>query len=186
MTARTSQPCYGCSHALASTRILRVQAPRDLVGLTRTWHRYDVVELVTERIDPGHRAQWEKRLTDTYTDCGCQMGGAALLAALVAAVVYASAFAGSRSWNTAVIGFIACIVAAVVGKLAGISFARVKLWRYVRRLEVILDQPLHAKISDDNNTTGPGRLSLRNDVTLTSAPVRQRAETEKTHNDEAF
>jgi hypothetical protein len=185
MTSRTSQPCQGCSHALASTRILRVQAPRDLAGLTRTWHRYDAVELVTERIDPGHRAKWEKRLTDTYTDCGCHMGGAALLAALVAAVVYASAFAGSRSWKTAVIGFIACIFAAVVGKLAGISFARVKLWRYVRRVGVILDHPPDLKISDGDNTTEPGRLSLRNDVTLTSASVPQRAEMEKTQN-EAF
>jgi hypothetical protein len=141
MTARTSQPCRGCSHAPASTRILRVQAPRDLAGLTRTWHRYDAVELVTERIDPGQRVRWEKRLTDTHTECGCHMGGAALLAALVAAVVYASAFADSRSWKTAVIGFIACVTAAVVGKLAGISFARVRLWRYARRVAIILDQP---------------------------------------------
>ena len=148
MTAHTDQPCRGCGRKVTSTRVLRVRTARDLARLTRTWRRYDAVELVTERIDPGERVEWEQRLTDAYTECGCHAGGAALLVALVAVGVYAIAFAGDRSWETALIGFLVCVAAAIVGKLIGISLARWELRRDARRVAAILDPDISMSALD--------------------------------------
>jgi hypothetical protein len=128
------EPCAGCGGAVDAGRVLRVRSAGDLGRLTRSWDRFDRIDLATDRLEPDDRERWEKRLLSAYTECGCDAGGLAVLLALVGLVVFALALPGERTWTNAGIGVGAILAAALLGKLAGIAVARIRLRRAIRRL----------------------------------------------------
>jgi hypothetical protein len=136
MTA-VDTPCRGCGGAVAG-RVLRVREPDDLAALTRGRKRYDAVELATERLAAPERERWEERLATAHNECGCHAGGLALLAGLAVVAVVGIVSPGNLTWSRALLGLSICVAAAVIGKLAGIVAAQVRLRRDVRRVASLL------------------------------------------------
>lgn len=136
MTAADA-PCRGCGGAVAG-RVLRVREPADLARLTRGRARYDTVELATERLAARERERWEERLATAHNECGCHAGGLALLAALAVVALAGILSPGDLTWSRVATGIGICIAAAVVGKLAGIVVAQVRLRRDVRHVASFL------------------------------------------------
>jgi hypothetical protein len=118
--------------------VLEVRDARDLVALTRGRQRYDTVELVSDRLSADERERWEKRLAVEHNECGCHAGGLALLVALVVVAVIGIASPGDLTWSRALAGVGTCTAAAVVGKLAGIAVAQVRLRRDIRSVATFL------------------------------------------------
>jgi hypothetical protein len=135
-----SSPCAGCGGAVESRRLLRVRSAADLAQLRRSWNRFDEIELVTSRLDPDERERWERRLLSEYDECGCDAGGVAVLITLVGLVLFAVAVPHARTWTNVGLGVAATLAAALVGKLAGIAVARVRMQRDIRRVEWFLGE----------------------------------------------
>jgi hypothetical protein len=135
-----SSPCAGCGGTVESRRLLRVRSEADLAQLTRSWNRYDKIELVTDRLDADERERWERRLLSGYDECGCDAGGVAVLVTLVGLVVFAVAFPHTRTWSHVGLGVAATLAAALVGKLAGIAVARVRMHRDIGRVQSFLGE----------------------------------------------
>ena len=129
-----SSPCAGCGGTAGSSRVLRVRSGKDLAALTRTWNRFDRIDLATDLLEADVRERWEGRLLDAYADCGCHVGGLAVLVTLVGLVVAGLALPGGRTWTEAGLGFAAVVAAAVLGKLAGLAIARIRLRSDIRRV----------------------------------------------------
>jgi uncharacterized protein (TIGR03382 family) len=136
--SHASLPCSGCGGVVEARRVLRVRSRSDLARLTRSWNRFDRVDLVTDRLDADERERWERRLLSAYTECGCDAGGLTVLVALAGLVVFAVAFPRERTWTDAGLGLAATLAAAVVGKVAGIAVARIRLRRDIRRVRSFL------------------------------------------------
>jgi hypothetical protein len=133
-----SSPCAGCGGAIEGRRVLHVRSQGDLGRLAWTWNRFDRIDLVTDRLDADEREQWERRLLSSYSECGCDAGGVAVLVALVGVFIVALALPGARTWTAAGLGLAATFAAAFVGKLAGVVVARVRLRRHVRHVRSLL------------------------------------------------
>jgi hypothetical protein len=133
-----ASPCAGCGGAVATGRVLRVHSEQDLHRLARTWNRYDRIDLVTERLDANERGFWERRLLASYAECGCDAGAIAVLLTLAVFVLVAITMPGERSWTTVGLGVATIFTAALVGKIAGVAFARLRLRKDVRRLSARL------------------------------------------------
>jgi hypothetical protein len=118
-----SAPCHGCGATIASRRVLRARTSADLAALTRSWNRFDRIELVTDALDDRTRERWEARLLSRYGDCGCHAGGAAVLLTLGVLVLAGVALPGERTWPRVAIGIGVAFLAAVAGKLVGITMA---------------------------------------------------------------
>src|SRR5262245_11889547 len=80
------------------------------------------------------RARWESRLLEAYSDCGCDAGGVALLVALAVIAFVSFAMHAAPSWRAGVTAMSFCFVAAMLGKLAGLAAARLRLSRDIRQL----------------------------------------------------
>jgi hypothetical protein len=133
-----SAPCAGCGGTAGSSRVLRVRSRSDLARLPHTWNRFDRIELMTPQLAEAERERWERRLLDAYADCGCHAGGLAVLLTLVGLVVAGLALPGGRTWTGAGLGVAAVVAAAVVGKLAGLAIARIRLRSHIRNLQPLL------------------------------------------------
>jgi hypothetical protein len=127
-----SSPCNGCGRSANAGRILHVRCEEDLARLSRSWSRYDRIQLLTDEFDSAERTMWERRLLAHYEDCGCDAGAVAVLLALSAFVAVAIALPGERTWTTIGLGIAATFAAALIGKLAGVVVARILLRRDIR------------------------------------------------------
>lgn len=135
-----ASPCGGCAGVVEARRILRVRTADELSRLTRSWNRFDKIELLTDRLEADARECWERRLLSAYEECGCDAGGLAVLIALVGFVVFAAGFRHAPWWTNVALGVAAMLTAAVVGKLVGIAIARVRLQRDICRVKSFLDR----------------------------------------------
>ncbi|MBI3494147.1 MAG: hypothetical protein HY047_20565 [Acidobacteria bacterium] len=125
---------------MAARRALCIKTAADLGPLLRSFRRYDAIHIVSDAIAED-RDLWEQRLLSAYSDCGCTVGGAALVLTLGAWAVISLVSHETWTWRSAWLVIGACVAAALVGKAAGIAFARIGLRRDVRRLTLILAGP---------------------------------------------
>jgi len=103
----------------------------DLDALRRRQPRGRViVQLALPDLDAGDRADIERRISRSLIACGCNEGAVLglLYLVLVPLLVLTGALAPSLwlGWAAVVTGF---IMAMFVGKVLGLAFARVRLWR---------------------------------------------------------
>ena len=125
------QSCGSCRGRFGTnSRTLCVQSPSDLERLLRTYDAYDAVYIIKGMTSPD-RESWENRLIAHYGDCGCELGGVAVVLALVVFALGAPAIPG---WRTVMMALATCVIAAFVGKLIGIAIARLQLFRDIRIL----------------------------------------------------
>lgn len=96
------------------------------------------------RLDGADATRLEQQLNRWYFACGCEQGSAAVLLTLMVSVWggIANDFDGPFVWWRVLVY---AMVAALVGKAAGLAVARLRLRALLRRLEV--------SISDGDGTT---------------------------------
>jgi hypothetical protein len=126
--------CGGCRGSLIPDhRTLVIAAQEDLDLLLSTRGRFDAVVMQVDA-PPDERTRWERRLLEAYADCGCDAGGVALLIALAAIAFVSFAMHATPSWRTGVTALFFCFGAAMLGKMAGLAVARLRLWRDIQQL----------------------------------------------------
>ena len=124
--------CQGCAGRVGvDRRTLCVGSGNDLGKLLRTFRRYDAVFILTPALAAEERRAWEHRLTDAYTECGCDAGAVSLVVALAIVCVVALFFPVAHTWLAVAAGGGFTLGMAIAGKIAGIAYARLRLWRLV-------------------------------------------------------
>jgi hypothetical protein len=96
----------------------------------RRGRRPDQLVLDVEGLPDKDVKSWQTELSRYYFACGCEFGSVVLLVALlsyVIAVAVASHGFETATWRDLVGGVVVCVIAAGVGKLTGLLYARYRL-----------------------------------------------------------
>ena len=110
-----------------------IETAADLRALQRkTSYRdtADDIQLDVSHLDPDESERWERALNRYAFSCGCELGSAFLVAAIIA---YLGVRAlqplglGAIGWQQVGIALAIGVVAALVGKLVGLLYARIRL-----------------------------------------------------------
>jgi len=103
-------------------------AAAERAGMRR--RRFERIAIEVDRLEPGRRTDLERRLNRAYRACGCELGAAATVAALVGCMAYAM-LGGTITRENAIrvgaLGSLIVVLAALVGKAAGLWLARRRL-----------------------------------------------------------
>jgi len=91
------------------------------------------VLVVQLELESAERRELQTRVGRLSRECGCAFGGVALAAALVGTVVYVGV-SGDRGPRTLALGAGSVVAAALVGKVAGLALASLRLELLRRRL----------------------------------------------------
>lgn len=117
-------------------KALIIKTPEQLKCLLKTSAEEASIILQIEGLD--NSKDWEERINKDYSDCGCKIGAISVITSLIAYVMY-MVLVGKTSYadiNQADItmGIAIFVLSIILGKLAGLLNARIKLKRSIRTL----------------------------------------------------
>lgn len=136
----SSAGCSGCAGKIGiDRRTLCVHSALDLNSLLRTFRRYDSIHLRSAPFGSEERRDWEHRLVDAYTECGCDAGAVAFLTAIGFVFVRGLLSPQAFAWSTAAIALVFCFTMAIVGKIVGMACGRFRLRQLIRDLRPRLE-----------------------------------------------
>jgi hypothetical protein len=119
--------------AYSQSVMFRIRTVADLESLLakpRRGRRPDQLVLDVEGLPDKDVKSWQTELSRYYFACGCEFGSVVLLVALLSyVIVVAVASHGfeTATWRDLVGGVVVCVIAAGVGKLTGLLYARYRL-----------------------------------------------------------
>ena len=85
----------------------------------------------------ANRLQWEKKLTRYFFECGCDMGARVSVIFLflyAASVLFFSDLKSMLTYQTIVYGIASVIIGAAFGKIFGLIYYKIMLYRTVSKL----------------------------------------------------
>jgi hypothetical protein len=88
----------------------------------------------------------ERRVNELYADCGCEAGGLSVLVALVGLFAWWGFSGTTLDWSLGLRALAVLAIAAVIGKVFGILYGRVTLFRLLSRLERLPSSKLREEI----------------------------------------
>jgi hypothetical protein len=133
--------CSGCTGTIGvDQKTLCIRTPGDMNTLLKTFRRYDSIRIIHPTLPSEERQVWERRLADTYTACGCEIGAIGFIAAVGLAFARGIASPHPFTWRNVAFAGASCFALAIAGKIVGIVYARIRLWHLVRNLQGRLAQ----------------------------------------------
>lgn len=104
-----------------------------------TWSKrsdYNHIELNIDALSDKEKKYWNERLQPKLFDCGCPTGTVTLLIGATGFAYYLFFIEGIRSsgWSELLTGFLVLLISGGVGKMIGISLARVRFKKAVKQL----------------------------------------------------
>lgn len=121
--------------------VLIIRSGTDLDYLLDNRVRYSCIELRSGILSESDRKKHEARLTKYYLSCGCNVGGFSMIAIMLFLLpyVYLKHRSGEILAMEAVATvFLVMMLALVVGKVAGLGLATLRLKKEITRLRAIL------------------------------------------------
>lgn len=124
--------------------MLHIRDPSQLRGtegrkIWRNRHRYDQLLLELEDLTPDDNAYWTSQLNPAYRACGCPGAALGLALGLGAYLVYLANTKGltASGWPEIGLGLLALGIGSALGKLIGITWARARFTRSLRRITAV-------------------------------------------------
>lgn len=139
-----SADCRTCSQKkIDYNKTVLVRQMAELTVFHALFPKYDSILLKFDELTKDENERWGDKLFANYSACGCTTGAYFMLTGFILTLLYAALSLKiilSNPMAYVLKGFTIWVVAALVGKLVGLIFAKIRLFVQLGKLKAILKQ----------------------------------------------